>query len=1074
MATYVPGSKSYMPEFKPFTPDYKFLSAVLDTKTTRYNTNYKSLNNLYSKVVYAPLSRKDTQEMREQFTQGLSDKLEKISGMDLSLVQNVDAAKSVFKPFFETDIIVKDMVMTKVYEQEKSYANRLLNDPDQKRRDMYWDTGIKAMDYKMKDFIESDPDKALTAQLPRYVPDADLYQMSLELLKESGIEVEKDFVTPSGQWVVRQKNGNLVTQQALELVQRSLMDDPKVQQAYHTKSYVAQRDFTEKGIQSGEFQSKTAAEQAWAQQQINQYTTLIDQKQKKVEEEVKEHTLSQQGWEEFRKKYGIVPGSDHEKEMRRIHEARLAKIEELNTVNQARREANRKVNAQSTADLLNKAYNLSMQYNMKNDMIAAAITYGKQNESYKIMMENPEFTRQRQFQYAKSLDDYRTLNEIKLDDYRTRNDIRLAQEKHNLDKDLEIFKKEVEKKYSPKSLLEPGKPSYGAPGTISIVEEDILTYNQEKIKEKYNRDVLPSGKNFILGALSNTEIKEAFLNTSYFKNLKEKNGVTGIGSVNNQNENSLYNMLSNMDKPQLYSLVHEVKKVVDKFSNKTKSNGEPNNDYNYNFIISDDFTKINKLYRSYNNNLTQYYEGQEKLFDAYSNGIANRIKINGGNEFAAGANRSTLNSFFELNGIEITPDSLKKGLKFIVNEQGAKRGRLNFLLSNGNVVSKQTFIDEYVELAEAGILNTYIRSNFTAGLEGTIDQKTGLKIHNYRTIPQGSGRNKKAIFRKEYAIKDASFLYDQLYTSLVQSQTELPASDQGDKGTGETFPIFDLNSFYKGTKARPQNEENTGFLNPSYNIPITPRSLTPTAKSTISTLWNQLQTTPQANMTVQPGILGTGDAEQFTEISDEKALSMLRNFLVAIDSNQLTGSGKTPSDKEPNGEIIYNPVYGGVDELNQTKAGYVIRMNRDWVKKQLPSGSTEEDVKKYEYVTFAFNQVNDLNPRKSGEFNYSKVMTDIIYSNNNSYTFSLPNAGDLEVKQDLANPSLFHSTINYQIYDPKTGNFINQKYTGSKDFTGYDVRTSIDPWVEELENQINNLRVDNIKKETNNPYAIKK
>lgn len=1055
MATYVPGSKSYMPEFKPFTPDYKFLSAVLDTKTTRYNTNYKSLNNLYSKVVYAPLSRKDTQEMREQFTQGLSDKLEKISGMDLSLVQNVDAAKSVFKPFFETDIIVKDMVMTKVYEQEKSYANRLLNDPDQKRRDMYWDTGIKAMDYKMKDFIESDPDKALTAQLPRYVPDADLYQMSLELLKESGIEVEKDFVTPSGQWVVRQKNGNLVTQQALELVQRSLMDDPKVQQAYHTKSYVAQRDFTEKGIQSGEFQSKTAAEQAWAQQQINQYTTLIDQKQKKVEEEVKEHTLSQQGWEEFRKKYGIVPGSDHEKEMRRIHEARLAKIEELNTVNQARREANRKVNAQSTADLLNKAYNLSMQYNMKNDMIAAAITYGKQNESYKIMMENPEFTRQRQFQYAKSLDDYRTLNEIKLDDYRTRNDIRLAQEKHNLDKDLEIFKKEVEKKYSPKSLLEPGKPSYGAPGTISIVEEDILTYNQEKIKEKYNRDVLPSGKNFILGALSNTEIKEAFLNTSYFKNLKEKNGVTGIGSVNNQNENSLYNMLSNMDKPQLYSLVHEVKKVVDKFSNKTKSNGEPNNDYNYNFIISDDFTKINKLYRSYNNNLTQYYEGQEKLFNAYGNGIANAIQINASNKFSSSRSTMTLGSFFELNNIELTPEKLKGNLI---------DGKLKFLYSNGKVNNKENFIKEYLTLAKAGKIKTSINPSFSKGIAGTINGKN--KTGNYFRTNGG--------FMETDAKKDASFLYDQLYTSLVQSQTELPASDQGDKGTGETFPIFDLNSFYKGTKARPQNEENTGFLNPSYNIPITPRSLTPTAKSTISTLWNQLQTTPQANMTVQPGILGTGDAEQFTEISDEKALSMLRNFLVAIDSNQLTGSGKTPSDKEPNGEIIYNPVYGGVDELNQTKAGYVIRMNRDWVKKQLPSGSTEEDVKKYEYVTFAFNQVNDLNPRKSGEFNYSKVMTDIIYSNNNSYTFSLPNAGDLEVKQDLANPSLFHSTINYQIYDPKTGNFINQKYTGSKDFTGYDVRTSIDPWVEELENQINNLRVDNIKKETNNPYAIKK
>ena len=67
MATYVPGVPQYLPEFKPFTPDYKFLSNVLDTKTNRYNTNYKQINDLYSKVVYGDLSRKDTQDIRSIF-----------------------------------------------------------------------------------------------------------------------------------------------------------------------------------------------------------------------------------------------------------------------------------------------------------------------------------------------------------------------------------------------------------------------------------------------------------------------------------------------------------------------------------------------------------------------------------------------------------------------------------------------------------------------------------------------------------------------------------------------------------------------------------------------------------------------------------------------------------------------------------------------------------------------------------------------------------------------------------------------------------------------------------------------
>ena len=221
MATYVPGSKSYMPEFKPFTPDYKFLSTVLDTKTNRYNTNYKQLNDLYSKIVYAPLSREDTQFMRDQYTEGLSDKLEKISGMDLSLVQNVDTAKAVFKPFFEEDIIVRDMVMTKTYQNEQAYANRLLNDPDRDRREMYWQTGIDAMNYRMQDFINADADAALGMALPKYVPDADLYELALDVLEESGLSVKKDILSETGQWVITQENGELVTGPALEMVQRT-------------------------------------------------------------------------------------------------------------------------------------------------------------------------------------------------------------------------------------------------------------------------------------------------------------------------------------------------------------------------------------------------------------------------------------------------------------------------------------------------------------------------------------------------------------------------------------------------------------------------------------------------------------------------------------------------------------------------------------------------------------------------------------------------------------------------------------------------------------------------------------
>ena len=46
MSTYIKGADTYLPEIKPFTPDYKFLSAVLDTRQDRYDTNFKATNDL--------------------------------------------------------------------------------------------------------------------------------------------------------------------------------------------------------------------------------------------------------------------------------------------------------------------------------------------------------------------------------------------------------------------------------------------------------------------------------------------------------------------------------------------------------------------------------------------------------------------------------------------------------------------------------------------------------------------------------------------------------------------------------------------------------------------------------------------------------------------------------------------------------------------------------------------------------------------------------------------------------------------------------------------------------------------
>ena len=77
MATYVKGAQQYTPDIKPFTPDYKFLSAVLETRQDKYDTNFKATNELYNKVVYADLSREDTKERRDQYAEQIGPSLRK-------------------------------------------------------------------------------------------------------------------------------------------------------------------------------------------------------------------------------------------------------------------------------------------------------------------------------------------------------------------------------------------------------------------------------------------------------------------------------------------------------------------------------------------------------------------------------------------------------------------------------------------------------------------------------------------------------------------------------------------------------------------------------------------------------------------------------------------------------------------------------------------------------------------------------------------------------------------------------------------------------------------------------------
>ena len=409
MATYVPGYQRYERETTPFTPDYKFMSAVLDTRQDRFDTNYKQLSDQYSKVVYADMSREDTIDARNQYTEQLIPRIEKLSGMDLSIRQNVDSAQSLFKPFYEDDLIVKDLVFTSQYKRNMQLAGSLKASASADERKKYWATGIQAMNYQMEDFKNDNRDDALKAGLPTYVENVDLETMSMKILKDAGFEdVEMDLPVKKGDpFIIRQKNGSLQVPGAYNFLMKTLMEDPKVIDAYRTSGFVSARNHAEIGFKNGQYSSIGEGKNAWAQSTLEDLRARNEKANPILKNQFEKALQAKQNWERYEKEEGIIPDSDE-------HKAMLEAFEAFETSDEALKrnegDLQRMGEADENTDALNFAYNMLMNYNLSSDILGAATSYSKRDYSQTISMENPYTKMKIQHQYNLARDNNASSN----------------------------------------------------------------------------------------------------------------------------------------------------------------------------------------------------------------------------------------------------------------------------------------------------------------------------------------------------------------------------------------------------------------------------------------------------------------------------------------------------------------------------------------------------------------------------------------------------------------------------------------------------------------------------------------
>lgn len=236
MATYLQGVTDYIPQVQPWSPDYNFYNNVLGTKQAQYNAGWEKTNSLYNSILNAPLMRQQNIDVKDEFFKNIKNEIQKLASVDLSLPQNVSAASSLFKPFYENDNIVKDMSFTNKYHEEMEMAESYRKCMDDSCKDKYWAGGVRALQYKAQDFINASNDEALRMSNPHYVPYQNLMEKATAAAKEAGLSIKID--TKEGGYIVTTKNGPELQMPLMSFLNQRFGDDPSLQEFYNTKYYL--------------------------------------------------------------------------------------------------------------------------------------------------------------------------------------------------------------------------------------------------------------------------------------------------------------------------------------------------------------------------------------------------------------------------------------------------------------------------------------------------------------------------------------------------------------------------------------------------------------------------------------------------------------------------------------------------------------------------------------------------------------------------------------------------------------------------------------------------------------------
>lgn len=207
MAQYLPYIPETIPEPALYKPDFNFFDRMLQRKQSMFEQGLGRVRSAYTSVLNAQLSNKHNIPLRDQYIKNAQEQLTKLSSSDLSLMENVNAAESIYAPFWQDKFIVQDAAMTKGYQAEMQKLMSWKDSPKLEEREKY--NAISMMDLQnglsVLQNADRTPEAFAAVEMRKAEPFTNIEAYLQKMAKDDGKEIKYD--SPDGPYLIETING---------------------------------------------------------------------------------------------------------------------------------------------------------------------------------------------------------------------------------------------------------------------------------------------------------------------------------------------------------------------------------------------------------------------------------------------------------------------------------------------------------------------------------------------------------------------------------------------------------------------------------------------------------------------------------------------------------------------------------------------------------------------------------------------------------------------------------------------------------------------------------------------------